>query len=91
MNQIATLQFNLDDEYAAKEYLKCVHADHLVQLLEQVQQDIFRPARKHGYTSSKHSSQLNRLLEIPEVAEAIELLEELYYDAKQETLTVDLF
>lgn len=91
MNQLVTLQFNLEDTYAAKEYLKCVYADHLVQLLEQVQEDIFRPARKHGYTNSKHGSRLNRLLEIPEVVEAIELLEELYYDTKEETLTVDLF
>jgi hypothetical protein len=90
MNQTATLQFNLEDTDARREYLKCVHADQLLQLLEQVQQDIFRPARKHGY-SGMHGARLNRLLEMPEVEEAIGLLEELYYEAKKEVLTTDLF
>lgn len=90
MNQVATLQFNLEDVDARKEYLKCIHANQLLELMEQVQRDIFRPARKHGY-SNKHSAKLNRLLEIPEVTEAIELLEELYYDAKEDILNVDLF
>jgi hypothetical protein len=89
-SQIATLQFDLEDPYAKEEYLKCIHADRMVQLLEYVQEDIFRPARKHGY-SNRHKSELNRLIEIPEVARAIELLEDLYYDAKKDTLTVDLF
>jgi predicted ester cyclase len=90
MNQKLTLEFNMEDPMAREAYQECLNAGLYVQLLIAVQEEIFRPARKHGYTGM-NSGKLNRLLEIPEVAEAIELLEELYYRQKDTYLNTSTF
>lgn len=90
MNQKLTLVFNMEDPIAKEAYQECLNAGLYVQLLIAVQEDVFRPARKHGY-SGPYSSELNRLIEVPEVARAIELLEELYYKHKEEILDTRTF
>jgi predicted ester cyclase len=90
MNQKLTLEFNMEDPLAREAYQECLNAGLYAQLLIAVQEEIFRPARKHGYMGM-NSGKLNRLLEIPEVAEAIELLEELYYRQKDTYLNTSTF
>lgn len=81
MSQKLTLAFNMEDPVAAEAYQECLNAGLYAQLLIAVQDDIFLPARRQGYTGAG-SAELNRLLEVPEVARAIELLEALYYKQK---------
>lgn len=68
----ATLTFTLPED--ADDHIKAVKAPDAFLALWRIQQEIFRPARKHGY----NDAQLNKLLEIEAVGEAIGLLEGMY-------------
>lgn len=82
MSHKVTLEFDMEDPLSKEAYQECVNAGLYAQLIIAVEEDIFRPARKHGYTGT-NASELNRLLEIPEVVLAIEALEALYYKQKE--------
>jgi len=81
----AKLEFDLPEEQS--EFMLAANAGKYASVLWDVEQQVFRPARKHGY-SGPHSMELNKLCENEDVAEAIHLLEQLYYEIKNSTLMV---
>lgn len=83
-----TLRFDLDEPGDREAFQQHTKTEEVFLLLWDIEQEVFRPARKHGY-SGLHSARLNKLLEIDEVAEAIKILEELYFTKKGERLNVD--
>lgn len=47
----ARLYLNLDDVEQKKELKRCLKAVDYLLALQEIQQEIFRPARKHGYSN----------------------------------------
>lgn len=82
----AILEFNLNDEEDLRKYKLSLNAENLSLFIWELEQHLFRPARKHGYSEQDNCSQkLNRLLaSFPEVQETINALEEYYYKLKQD-------
>lgn len=82
----ATLEFDLTEERS--EFQMAVNSHKYSQLLWKIEQEVFRPARKHGYLGDEKGKQLNRLLDkegsCEDVYEAIHLLEQMYYELKNE-------
>lgn len=84
-----TLTFNLPEE--REEFELAVNAGKYSSLLWEVEQEVFRPARKHGY-SGLHALELNKLLESDNdavaqaVSDAIHYLEQRYYEFKNNRL-----
>lgn len=72
----AILEFNLPEEQ--EEYELMNKSMDMSILLHDVEQEIFRPHRKHGYNHQR----LAELCHNDAVTEAIGLLEEMYYEAK---------
>jgi hypothetical protein len=54
-----TLEFNLPEEN--EEFKACCNAASYVSALNNVRQELFRPARKHGYTDRQISDLLEKL------------------------------
>jgi len=80
----ATLEFDLDCPEDRLQHKKAVDAADLSIFLWDLEQDLFRPARKHGYPDSVIGRRLNELLEQDgAVSEAISLLESLYFEKKK--------
>lgn len=77
------LEFDLPEE--REEFELAVNAGKYSSLLWEIEQQVFRPARKHGYSGAS-SQELNKLCENEDVCEAIHLLEKLYYELKNEYL-----
>jgi len=79
------IEFNLDEMEDKERFRKCLDADEMYLFLWEIEQRIFRPARKHGYSGDFLGSQLNTLLDqSDDAAKAISLLEQLYYDLKND-------
>lgn len=75
----AILEFNLPEDREDFEiYRKAID---MSITLDDLGNEVFRPARKHGY-GGLHAQRLNELIEDEKVAEAISLLEELFYEVK---------
>jgi hypothetical protein len=72
----AIMEFTLPEEQ--EEYELMNKAMEMSFLMHDIEQDIFRPHRKHGYAHSR----LAELCHSDEVNEAIGILEEMYYLAK---------
>ena len=80
----ATLEFDLDCPEDRLQHRKAIEAADLANFLWDLDQDVFRPARKHGYPDSVIGRRLNELLEQDgAVSEAIGLLESLYFEKKE--------
>lgn len=71
-----TLEFDSTDEPGAAE--QALSAPRAFSALWDIQQKVFRPARKHGYSGNEYAARLNELGEKPDVTEAIGLLETLF-------------
>lgn len=67
-----------DDRQKLKEMLQ---ASNMRRALWEIGEEVFRPARKHGYVDN---SELNNLLEKDGVVEAIGLLEKRFYEILRE-------
>ena len=72
----AILEFNLPEEQ--EEYELMNKSMDMSFLLHDLEQEIFRPHRKHGYSHQR----LAELCHNDDVTEAIGILEEMYYEAK---------
>lgn len=83
-----TFTFDLDEAGDKELYRQYTVTEELHLLLWDIEQEVFRPARKHGYPGPD-MARLNELLEQDYVQEAIELLESLYYKKKEERLTYE--
>lgn len=70
----AILEFDLPEDQ--EEFNDAAAAGKYVDCLQSIAQEVFRPARKHGYQGNER---LNQLIQQDDVAEAIEILEELFY------------
>lgn len=85
---IAILKYNLDKPEDKVDHHLAMQASKLARLLDFVEQEIFRPARKHGYTDTK----LQALLDTTEQGvELIGKLEKLYYEFKRELDIHDIY
>ncbi len=71
----AILEFNLSDPDEREAHLRAVKVNDAYCALWEIAQDVFRPARKHGYPDLD----LNELLKNEQVEEAISLLEKKFY------------
>lgn len=80
----ATLEFDLDCPEDRMQHKRAIDASDLSHFLWVIEQDVFRPARKHGYSDGVIGRRLNELLEQDgAVSEAISLLESLYFEKKE--------
>lgn len=76
------LEFDLNEPQDIAHHKMCVDSPDMVKFLWDVEQLVLRPHRKYGY-GELPGQRLNHLLETnPAVAEAIGLLENLYYEIK---------
>lgn len=78
----ATLIFDLPEDQM--EHKRAVKSTDAFLALWEIANEVFRPARKHGYGNGKNSERLNQLLQNEQVAEAIGLLEEEFYEIVNE-------
>ena len=84
----ASLHFNLPEDQ--NEFEAAVAAGRMKALLWDIAQEIFRPARKHGYpdiSMKKFTDENGELAD--NVAEAIGVLEEKFYEMVRE-YSIDL-
>lgn len=88
----AILEFDLTEE--REEFEQAANAYKYSSLLWEIEQEVFRPARKHGY-SGEYAQELNALLNhenevvAQAVADAIHFLEQRYYNFKKDRFTHD--
>ena len=73
----AILEFNLPEE--KEEFKTALNAAKIQNALYHISQDIFRPARKHGYADVRLSGKLT-----PEITEVISILETMFYEILNE-------
>lgn len=71
----AILEFDLSDADERDAHLRAIKAPDAYAALWDIAQEVFRPARKHGYSDPD----LNKLLKSDDVEEAISLLEKRFY------------
>jgi hypothetical protein len=75
----AILEFDLNEPDDRMHHKMAVDSQDMLIFIWDVEQDVFRPHRKHGYGNLR----LDQLVaNHPEVREAISLLEEMYYELK---------
>jgi hypothetical protein len=58
-NETATLTFNLEDGFSRNAHKRAVNATNAYIALFNIANEVFRPARKHGYPEGK----INKLLD----------------------------
>lgn len=75
------LSFNDNSEDDREKLKDMMQATQMKIALHEIGQEVFRPARKHGYADN---SELNNLMEKEGVVEAIGLLEERFYQILSE-------
>ena len=81
----AILEFNLDDPDDRRSHLEATKAKDTLIFLFDVEQQVFRPARKHGYPDNPIGRRLNELLDTNgATAEVIGLLEDYYWELKNQ-------
>jgi len=75
----ASLHFNLPEEQ--NEFEDAVALGKMKAVLWDISQEIFRPARKHGYADHRMKKFVDENGDLKDdVAEAIGVLEEMFYD-----------
>lgn len=75
----ASLHFNLPEDQ--EEFNAAVSAGSMKILLWEISQEIFRPARKHGYADYRMKKFVDENGELKdEIAEVIGVLEEMFYE-----------
>lgn len=83
----AILEFDLTDPEDREEHIHALNGKKYNLFFFEVEQRLLRPHRKHGYGGSHTADRLEQLLSSNEEArEAISLLEEMYYDLKNDLL-----
>lgn len=87
----AIIEFNLDEPWDRQRHSLLLQAENLATFLFDLEQGLFRPARKHGYPDSVIGRRINQLIETnPDAVELIGLLEDLYFQMKTEAAIVDI-
>lgn len=77
------LQFNLPEEQ--HEFEAAVSAGRMKSVLWDISQEIFRPARKHGYSDHRMKKFTDENGELKDdVADVIGVLEEMFYEFVRE-------
>lgn len=76
-----TIEIDLNDPDQKAKLELFLKLDNISSFFWDLEQNIFRPARKHGYPESLV---LNELIKNEAVVEAIGILEQLYYNYKKE-------
>jgi hypothetical protein len=76
----ATLKFNLPEEQELFDL--AIKAGPMQSALWEISQQVFRPARKHGYPDGKINELINKLG--PDAEELIGELEQLFYKILEE-------
>ena len=77
--------YTLPEEYA--EMKLALRASEYQQALYKVSQEIFRPARKHGYDNTKLQTLMN---DNPASFEIVGMLEDMFYEiVKEEGIDLD--
>jgi hypothetical protein len=83
----ATLTFNLGEEEEKAAFTRAANAEKAYVSLWQISQEVFRPARKHGYMGN---DRLNELLKNEDVCEASRLMETMFFGILEENnITLD--
>lgn len=78
MPKTVQITFTLEDFHEEAALMRTLKADKAYRCLHEICHEIFRPARKHGYSDQK----LNEAVENPDLehVEIIGLLEEKFYE-----------
>lgn len=78
MAKTVTLQFSIEDKYEEQELRRALNANNAYSALWEIAQEVFRPARKHGYADPKiEQAMQNKELNHEEI---VGLLEEKFFD-----------
>ena len=83
------LEFDLDDLEDRKAFIRASKADDLSRVLYEIGQQVFRPARKHGYQDNSINDIINKFNDVPQDEEntataLIGMLEEKFYEIIKE-------
>lgn len=70
------LKFDLDEPYEEKRFKRAVKAEDAYLVLWDLAQEVFRPARKHGYSNQKIQRLLDKSIKGTEL---IGELESMFY------------
>jgi len=82
MNKEVTIKFLITDQDEEQALRRCMNADRAYRAIYEIAQEIFRPARKHGYPDPKlENAMQNKELEHEEI---VGMLEEKFYDILRE-------
>jgi len=75
------LKFDLEDFYDRKKLNRCLDVDKVYCSLDEIGNEVFRPARKHGYHEKKINDLFNKINELCDdgATELISLLEQKFY------------
>jgi len=83
-NEIATLTFNLEDGFSRNAHKRAVNATNAYIALLEIVNEVFRPARKHGYSNAKLNGLLEQCGETDEGygrgEEIIGILEDMFFE-----------
>lgn len=77
-----TINFEIDNDFDVQECLQALSHQKAFTALDEVTQQIFRPARKHGYSDRKIQELLEKCGD--DGYELVSKLEELYRDILEE-------
>ena len=90
-NRIGRLEYNLEEPYAKNAFKRACSADDVYIALHDIAQQIFRPARKHGYQDQEIQSKLENCGTYPDGEfegshghDLVRLLEKSFYRILEE-------
>lgn len=81
-NMKAKLEFDLEEPFDRNAHMRAVKADDAYRTLWEVGNDIFRPARKHGYSEPEIRSLVEKIG--VDAEKLIGLLEDKFYRIMEE-------
>lgn len=82
MSKKVQITMNITDHYEERALLRLLKADRAYCALHEIAQEIFRPARKHGYNDPALQEAMNN--HDLEHEEIIEMLEKKFYEILSE-------
>ena len=83
----AILVFDLEDPYIREDFQRAVKANDYVIALEDIANEVFRPARKHGYSDTDLQALINKN---PNAEEIISILEKKFWSILEDR-KIELF
>jgi len=91
-NEIGKLEYNLEEPHSKKAFRRASSADDAYIALHQIANEVFRPARKHGYADEEIAEMISKSgtfkdkngWDVNTSTEVIGLLEQMFYKILEE-------